>query len=223
MKDLPEIVDPAGWAEIFCATFGATPRRPVAQPWASSLSTPTSGVVRPHTCLLSILKMPAAFYCGRGSSFRPGGGCAIDRPSGHPEDAAARRPCTELLSRTFFRAARTYLYWGIAYPVLRQRRRANILRSGGVVVLKLFSTFADVRQKQIAPRPIPCFPKEAPLSPGGASAFPAFPVEKRAPVIVYERAEGFWNFRASRTAYFQPDATQCSGRWMIMLLTAACH
>jgi hypothetical protein len=43
------------------------------------------------------------------------------------------------------------LYWGIAYPVLRQRRRANILRSGGVVVLNPFSNFTDIVRKQIAP------------------------------------------------------------------------
>ena len=89
--------------------------------------------------------------------------------------------------------------------------------------MNLISTSADVPQKQIAPRPIPCFPKEAPLSPGGASAFPVFPVETRAPVIVQERARGFWKFCASRTAYFQPDAMRCSGRWMIMLLTATCQ
>jgi len=50
--------------------------------------------------------------------------------------------------------------------------------------LNLFSTSADVPQKQIDPARFPSFPKEAPLSPGGASAFPAFPVEKQAPVIV---------------------------------------
>jgi hypothetical protein len=44
-----------------------------------------------------------------------------------------------------------------------------------------------------------------------------FPVETRAPVIVQERARGFWKFCASRTAYFQPDAMRCSGRWMIFV------
>jgi hypothetical protein len=36
-------------------------------------------------------------------------------------------------------------------------------------------------------------------------------------VIVQERARGFWKFCASRTAYFQPDAMRCSGRWMIFV------
>jgi hypothetical protein len=49
-------------------------------------------------------------------------------------------------------------------------------------------------------------PKEAPLSPGGASAFPAFPVEKRAPVIVYERAKGFWEIPSEPNGVF---STRC--------------
>jgi hypothetical protein len=75
------------------------------------------------------------------------------------------------------------------------------------------STEADRR------RPIASFLKEAPPSPGGASAFSAS-VEKRVPVMASEPAGGFWKFRASRTTYFQPDTMQCSRRWT-MLLTAA--
>jgi len=54
--------------------------------------------------------------------------------------------------------------------------------------LNLFSTSADVPQKQIAPRPIPCFQRKPRFPQAGLPLFSAFPVEKRAPVIVQERA-----------------------------------
>ena len=54
--------------------------------------------------------------------------------------------------------------------------------------MNLFSTSADVPQKQIAPRPIPCFQRKPRFPQAGLPLFSAFPVEKRAPVIVQERA-----------------------------------
>jgi len=77
------------------------------------------------------------------------------------------------------------------------------------------STEADPPARLLASSRKPRFPQ------AGLLLFQRSRLRNGAPVIVSERAGGFWKFRASRTAYFQLDTMQCSRRRM-MLLTATC-
>jgi len=82
------------------------------------------------------------------------------------------RPQLSLLSIEPFSKRHAHIRTGeLPIQFLRQRRRANILRSGGVVVLNLFSTFTDTVRKQIPPPDFQA-PQRGPAFPGaGREAF----------------------------------------------------
>jgi hypothetical protein len=164
---------------------------------------------------------PTAFCCSRRSSF--GDPTTVSPlaicPAAYPEDPPARRPgrfrsaentpgnklsCSILNlfpSRTHTSVLGNCLSSSTATPPSEHtplRRRC---------CSEPFFRLSQTQYGSRSPPPDASFLKEAPPSPGGASAFSALPVEKPVP-----------KFRAIRTTYFQPDAMQDDG----VLLTATC-
>jgi hypothetical protein len=88
MKDTPEIVDPAGWAEIFCAALASEQHR--AAPGRSinpglhlrRFDDFSPGVVSGRLPAFHSQKCPGRFLPRVQIVIQtPGDGCAIDRPS----------------------------------------------------------------------------------------------------------------------------------------------